>query len=135
MSRANAALNTHASRLQDVMHALVVGLRAVVHADEASRQLAAAGRSPESPKRGAAGPRFLQHRAVYLAFDLFTVAGFLSVNIVLLRIIHGSFNAEFAYSALIALTGLVLGAVAALIITPYSVEERTQWCMKRHESC
>ena len=69
----------------------------------------------------------LRHRGWYLALDTLTISSFFAINIVLLRIIHGGFNIEFAFSALIAMVGFVIGAVVSLIFTPYTLEERRQW--------
>jgi hypothetical protein len=55
------------------------------------------------------------------------VVGFFAVTTLLLRMIHGDFDVEFAYSALIGVLGAVIGIVVAVIITPFTKEERTQW--------
>jgi hypothetical protein len=69
----------------------------------------------------------LRNRGKYLALDVFMVSGFLVVTTLLLRLIHGEFGVEFAYSALVGVLGAVLGLFVAVVITPFNKEERTQW--------
>jgi hypothetical protein len=55
------------------------------------------------------------------------ISGFFALATTLLRMIHGSFDAAFASSALVGILGLALGAVVSVVMTPYSAEESTQW--------
>lgn len=69
----------------------------------------------------------LRNRGKYLVLDILMVSGFLIVTTLLLRIIHGEFGVEFAYSSLVGILGGVIGLVIAVVITPFTSEERTQW--------
>ena len=62
-----------------------------------------------------------------MALDVVVIVLFFGTLITLLRIIYGSFNAEFAYTALIGLLGNAAGIFLALVITPYSAEEKGSW--------
>jgi hypothetical protein len=55
------------------------------------------------------------------------VSGFIVLTTLLLRTIHGEFGVEFAYSALIGVLGSIFGLVIAVVTTPFTSEERTQW--------
>ena len=71
--------------------------------------------------------RQLKHRGWYLVFDLTMVAGFFATTLVLLRLYHGAFGKDFACSTLVGITGCVVGAVIAVVITPLTTEERREW--------
>lgn len=69
----------------------------------------------------------LRNRGKYFVLDVFMVLGFAVVTTLLLRMIHGEFGVEFAYSALVGILGAVCGLVVAVVTTPFTIEERTQW--------
>jgi hypothetical protein len=80
---------------------------------------------------GGEGPgiraRRLKHRGWYLAFDLALLTGFFGTTATLLRLYHGTFGKDFAFSALVGLTGCAVGTVIAVVITPLTAEERRGW--------
>jgi len=69
----------------------------------------------------------LRHRGKYLVLDVLTLTGFFVVTVTILWMIHEGFSRQFAYSALVGVLGLVMGAVVAVVITPFTIEERAQW--------
>jgi hypothetical protein len=62
-----------------------------------------------------------------LVLDVAVVVSFFAISIVLMRLIHGGFNTEFALTALVAVDGFVIGAFLSFVFTPYTMEERRQW--------
>jgi len=68
-----------------------------------------------------------RNRGKYLALDIAIVMGFFATVVSVLRLIHGSFEKDFAFSALLGVAGLVLGVVVAVVITPFTVEEGKRW--------
>ncbi|CUR59161.1 membrane hypothetical protein [metagenome] len=69
----------------------------------------------------------LRHRRWYVAFDAVVVTSFFTVNIVLLRIIHGDFDADFALSIFVGIDALIIGSLVSFVFTPYSSVEGGEW--------
>jgi len=83
--------------------------------------------APEGEEVHRVRARRLRHRGWYLAFDLALLTGFFGTTTTLLRLFHGAFGKDFAFSALVGLTGCAVGTVIAVVITPLTAEERRGW--------